>query len=160
MNYTTKNKEVLRAMETIFGQKFANNSITNFSVAYSQHRKLSIVVVQIEGANFYHALILVYTKSLMLYDVVKYYKSTVRKYGILSKYTPPVEIIKKFITKKIPPYNPLTNKKLSEEIADDKTDFRIENLKNQIEQLKNKDKSRRYEIKTLRDKIKLMRKKK
>jgi hypothetical protein len=159
MNYYTQNKEVLKAMEDIFGQKFAANSRIIFSIAYSHHRKMSMAIVQIEGAGFYHALVLVFTMSLTLYDVVKYYKSYVRKYGLLSKMTRPVEVIKKFIFKNIPPYNPLTVRKLKEDVADDKSDFKIENLKNQIEQLKNKNRAYRDEISNLKNKIKLLNKK-
>ncbi len=118
-----------------------------------------MAIVQIEGAGFYHALILVFTMSLTLYDVVKYYNSYVRKYGILSKLTPPVEVIKKFIFKNIPPYNPLTVRKLREDNADDNTDFKIDNLKNQIEQLKNKNRSYRDEISNLKDRSTLLNKK-
>jgi hypothetical protein len=159
MNYYTQNKEVLKAMEDIFGQKFASSSRVNFSISYSQHRKMSMALVQIEGGGFHHALILVFTMSLTLYDVVKYYKSYVRKYGIMSKYSPPVNVIKKFIFKNIPPYNPLTVRKLREDNADDKINFKIENLKNQIEQLKNKNRSYRDEISNLKDRIQLLNKK-
>ena len=160
MNSYTQNKDILTAMGEIFDQKFTANSRINFSISYSQHRKMSIAVVQIEGAGFYHALILVFTMSLTLYDVVKYYKSYVRKYGILSKLTPPVEVIKKFIFRNIPQYNPLTVRKLREDVADDKTDFKIEQLKNQIEQLKNKNRAYRDEIQNLRDRIALNKKNK
>ena len=159
MNYYTQNKEVLKAMEDIFGQKFASNSRVNFSISYSQHRKMSMAIIQVDGGGFHHALILVFTMSLTLYDVVKYYKSYVRKYGILSKYTQPVAVIKSFIIKNIPQYNPLTIRKLREENADDKKDFKIDNLKNQIEQLKNKNRSYRDEIQNLKDRITLLNKK-
>lgn len=158
MNYYTNNAEILNAMATIFNTKFRHNSKVNFAISYSQSRKMSIVVVQVDGAYFYHALILVYTKSLSLYDVVIYNKSFVRKYGILSKLTPPVTVIKSFITKNISPYNPLSNRKLKEDVADDKEDFRITNLKSQISQLKNKNRSYRDEIKSLRNRIALIKK--
>jgi hypothetical protein len=159
MNYYTQNKEVLKAMETIFEQKFAANSRIIFSVAYSQHRKMSMVIVQVESAGFSHALILIFTISLALYDVVKYNKSYVRKYGIMSKYSPPVDTIKKFIFKNVPTYIPITIRKLKEDVADDKDDFKIENLKNQIEQLKNKNRAYRDEIQNLRSRITLLNKK-
>ena|ERR1035437_4598348 len=159
MNYTTNNPDILKAMETIFNTKFPQNSIVNFAVSYSQHRKLSLVVVQFDGANFYHALILVYTKGLSLYDVVKYNKSVVRRYGILSKLTPPVTLIKNYISKYIPSNNPLTNRKLKEGNAVDNEDLKIDNLKNQIEQLKNKNRSYRDEIQNLKDRISLLNKK-
>ncbi len=159
MNYYTQNKEVLKAMEDIFGTRFSQNSRINFSISYSQHRKMSMAIIQVDGGGFHHALILVFTMSLTLYDVVKYYKSYVRKYGILSKYTQPVAVIKSFIIKNIPQYNPLTIRKLREENADDKKDFKIDNLKNQIEQLKNKNRSYRDEIQNLKDRITLLNKK-
>lgn len=159
MNYSTDNTEIKKAMETIFNTKLSQNSKVNFSVSYSQQRKLSMVVVQVDGLNFYHALILVYTKSLSLYDVVKYNKSYVRKYGILSKLTPPVTLIKNYVSKNIPSYNPLTNRKLREDFAVDNVDLKIENLKNQIEQLKNKNRSYRDEIQNLKDRISLLNKK-
>ncbi len=159
MNFYTQNKEVLTAMEDIFDQKFANNSRVNFSISYSQHRKMSMALVQIEGGGFHHALILVFTMSLTLYDVVKYYKSYVRKYGIMSKYSPPVNVIKKFIFKNIPPYNPLTVRKMREGESDDKMDFKIEQLKNQLEQCKNKNINYRNEIANLKDRIALLNKK-
>jgi hypothetical protein len=159
MNYFTQNKEVRTAMETIFSQKFASSARVNFSISYSQHRKMSMALVQIEGGGFHHALILVFTMSLTLYDVVKYYKSYVRKYGIMSKYSPPVNVIKKFIFKNIPPYNPLTVRKLREGETDVKIDFKIDNLKNQISQLQNKARSYRDEISNLKDRIALLNKK-
>ncbi|MDR3596575.1 hypothetical protein [Clostridium sp.] len=159
MNYSTNNQEILKAMETIFNTKFPQNSKVNFAVSYSQHRKLSMVVIQVDAANFYHALILVYTKGLSLYDVVKYNKSVVRRYGILSKLTPPVTKIKNYILKYIPSSNPLTNRKLNEGNAVDNEDLKIDNLKNQIEQLKNKNRSYRDEIQNLKDRISLLNKK-
>jgi uncharacterized protein YqgV (UPF0045/DUF77 family) len=159
MNYSTNNQDILKAMSTIFNTKFPQNSKVNFAVAYSQHRKLSMVVIQVEGANFYHALILVYTKGLSLYDVVKYNKSVVRRYGILSKLTPPVTTIKNYILKYIPSSNPLTNRKLKEGNAVNNEDLKIDNLKNQIEQLKNKNRSYRDEIQNLKDRIALLNKK-
>jgi type II secretory pathway component GspD/PulD (secretin) len=159
MNYSTTNQDILRAIETIFNTKFPQNSKVNFAVSYSQHRKLSMVIVQVDGANFYHALILVYNKGLSLYDVVKYNKSVVRRYGILSKLTPPVTLIKNYVSKYIPSNNPLTSRKLKEENAADNEDLKIDNLKNQIEQLKNKNRSYRDEIQNLKDRIALLNKK-
>jgi hypothetical protein len=159
MNYSTDNTDIKKAMETIFDTKLPQNSKVNFSISYSQQRKLSMVVVQIDGLNFYHALILIYTKSLNLYDVVRYNKSYVRKYGLMSKLTPPVTIIKNYVSKNIPSYNPLTNRKLKEDMAADTDDFKIEHLKNQIEQLKNKNRSYRDEIQNLKDRISLLNKK-
>ena len=159
MNYSTDNKDILEVMETIFNTKFPRKSKVNFAVSYSQHRKLSIVVVQVDGANFYHALILVYTHSLNLYDVVKYNKSYVRKYGILSKLTPAVTIIKNFISKNIPSYNQLANRRLKEDSAVDNDDYKIEKFKNQIEQCKNRNRSYRDEIQNLKDRLSLINKK-
>ncbi len=159
MNYSTDNTEIKKAMEIIFDTKLPQNSKVNFSISYPQQRKQSFVVVQVDGLNFYHALILVYTKSLSLYDVVKYNKSYVRRYGILSKLTPPVTLIKNYVTKFIPSHNPLTNKKLKEDNAADNNDFRIEQMKNQIEQLKNKNRSYRDEIQNLKSRITLLNKK-
>jgi len=159
MNYYTQNKEVLTAMENIFGQKFARNSKVNFAVSYSENRKMTMVLVQVVGIGSYHGLILVFTYSLTLFSVIKFNKNNVRSYGIFSKHSPPVEIIKKFIFRNIPPYNPLTVRKLREGDNDDKIDFKIEHLKNQIEQLKNKNRSYRDEIKNLKDRIALLNKK-
>jgi hypothetical protein len=159
MNYSTDNTEIKKAMEIIFDTKLPQNSKVNFSISYPQQKKQSFVVVQVDGLNFYHALILVYTKSLSLYDVVKYNKSYVRKYGILSKLTPPVTTIKNYVSKYIPSYNPLTNRKLKEGIAADTDDFKIEQLQNQIEHLKNKNRSYRDEIQNLKSRIALLKEK-
>lgn len=158
MNYFTHNKNILEAMEVIFATKFPANSKVNIAITYSHHRKMSMAILQIEDANFYHALILVFTKSLTLYDVVKYYKAYVRKYGIMSRYSPPVEVIKRFIFKNIPTYNPLSNRKLKENEAADNDIIRIEKLKNQIDHLKNKNRFYRDEIAHLKDNIKLLKK--
>ena len=158
MNYYTTNTEILGAMGAIFDTNFPQNSKVNFAVSYSQHRRMSFVVIQIDGANFYHALILIYTKGLSLYDVVKYYRLNVRKFGTLSKLTPQITVLKDFIYKNIPKYSPLTNRKLKEDVAADKEDFRIDSLKSQIEQLKNKNKSYRNTISNLRSKISLLNK--
>jgi predicted nucleic acid-binding Zn-ribbon protein len=77
----------------------------------------------------------------------------------MSKLTPPVTIIKNYVSKNIPSYNPLTNRKLKEDMAADTDDFKIEHLKNQIEQLKNKNRSYRDEIQNLKDRISLLNKK-
>lgn len=158
MNYYTQNKEVLKAMEDIFGQRFAKNSRVNFAVSYSQKRKLSWVIVQIDGV-VYKGLILVYNNTLMLFDVLKYDRTHFRRYGLLSQLTPQISILKAFIAKNIPPYNPLANRQLKESANSDKTDFKVEQLKNQIEQLKNKNRSYRDEIQSLRNRITLMNKK-
>lgn len=157
MNFFTTNKQVLEAMSTIFDQKFASNSKVNFAVSYSENRKMTMVVVQVVRAGFYHGLILVFTNSLTLYSVIKFNKNYIRNYGIFSKHSPPVDIIRKFIFRNIPPYNPLPVRKLKEGDGDE-TDLKIEKLKNQIGQLKNSSRGYRDEINNLRKRIRLMKK--
>jgi len=157
MNFNTTNKEIVNAVETIFNVKLPKNSKVNFGVSYAVHRKLSTVNIQVDQLNIYHGIFLIFSKSLVLYDVLVYTKGYIRKYGILSKLTPQISTIKKFIIQNIPPYTPINIRNLNEAVDNDA--FKIENLKNQIEQLKNKNRSYRDEIQNLKSRIELLNKK-
>ena len=129
---------------------------------------MTMVVVQVVRAGFYHGLILVFTNSLTLYSVIKFNKNLLFLIKLssfepfiniicFSKRSPPVDIIRKFIFRNIPPYNPLPVRKLKEGDGDE-TDLKIEKLKNQIGQLKNSSRGYRDEINNLRKRIRLMKK--
>ena len=157
MNFETDNQEIYQAMEDVFGN-LPNNSKINFAADYSQNRKLTAVNVQVENAPYVHGLIFIYSRSIALFDVLKYRNRTVYRQGQLGKLTPQINLINKFILKHIPHMNQLSQRKIKEDVAEDKEDFKIDNLKNQIEQLKNKNRSYRDEIQNLKDRIVLINK--
>jgi len=155
MNFETKNVKVYEALTDIFGS-LPNTSRVIFAVDYSQNRKLTAVIVQVENAPYYHGLIFFYTRSITLYDVVKYKNKTLYRLGQLSQLVPQIKLINKFILKNIPHMNPLAQRKLREDADAVDTDFKNDNLKNQLEQCKNKNRSFRDQIANLKGKIKIL----
>lgn len=158
VNYYTTSEKILSAMEDIFG-KMPNTKRVWFSVDFSQQRKLSTITVQVENYPMYHALFFIYTRSNTFYDVLKYRNKVVFRMGQLSKETQPIQLIRRFIDKKIPRINPVSFRQITEDDSQvDNLKSKIEFQKNQIEMLKNKNRSYRDETKNLRKKIQLLRK--
>lgn len=153
MNFETKNVKVYEALTDIFGS-LPNTSKVIFAVDYSQNRKLSAVIVQVENASYYHGLIYFYTRSITLYDVVKYKNKTLFRLGQLSQLVPQIKMINKFILKNIPHTNPLAQRKLREDAVD--IELKNDSLKNSLEQCKNKNRSFRDQIANLKGKIKIL----
>ncbi len=157
MNFETDNQEIYQAMEDVFGN-LPNNSKINFAADYSQNRKLTAVNVQVENAPYVHGLIFIYSRSIALFDVLKYRNKTVFRQGQLGKLTPQINLINKFILKHIPHMNQLSQRKIKEEL-DDAEEIKNDSLKNSLEQCKNQKRSYRDEIGNLKDKIVILNKK-
>jgi hypothetical protein len=157
MNYYTINANILEALTDIFGS-MPNTAKVNFAADYSQNRKLTSVTVQVENAPYYHGLIFIYTRSVSLYDVLKYRNKTIYRQGQLTQMTPQINLINKFILKHIPHMNQLAQRKIKEEM-DDAADIKNDSLKNSLEQCKNQKRSYRDEIGNLKDKIAIINKK-
>jgi len=155
MNFVTDNKEVYEALDDIF-DSLPNTSKVNFAVDYSQNRKISSVTVQVENAPYVHGLIFIYSRSVNLFDVLKYRNKTVYRQGQLTQLTPQIILINKFILKNIPHMNPMAQRKLKEDVAVDNIDFKHDSLENSLERCKNKNRSYRDDIQNLKDKIKIL----
>ncbi len=157
MNYYSTNPEILRAVVSLLGDGFSNASRASFGVAYSQNRKLSIVTVELSPSTTIHALFFIYTKGMVLYDVIRYSNKASQSINRSASDLKRVERIHELLTRWIPKISQTASLRIAEEQNSDEEKERKEQ---EIQRLKNRMEVEKSINKGLRDQIKVLRAKK
>ena len=127
----------------------------NYSVSYSQKRRLSIVIIELSYTPIVHSLIFFYNRGISLYDVILYDRRKIVRRGPsgLLKY---IHKINKQILKNIPRINRIYHYRIRENEEgtriDKLNDIKNDNLKNKLRLSKDTISSLRREIKNLKSK--------
>jgi len=156
MNYLTKNPKVNAILEKVFQFKSPSGRV-NLAVDYSQNRRLTAVILQLEHTNLIHGLIFYYNRSYKLYDVLMYRNRAYWRVGELKRFALDLDFIDKFIQRNIPRSNQINPRYLKE--SENIWKVKYEVLKTQLDYEKSKAENLRSQIKSLRDQITLLKKK-
>lgn len=160
MNFYSTDKILLEKMSKYFRIPLTDSMKINYSVSYSQMRRLSIVTLELTNTHIIHSLIFFYTRSFGLYDVI-YYRQKKMIRNIDSKFIKYIHRINKKILKNIPKINKHNYSKLKEVNEDSRKnemkDIEIENLKNKLRHSKDTVSSLRNQIKTMKEKNRIER---
>ncbi len=150
--YSETNNEVRQAVLSLLGEGFENAKRINFSISYSQNRKLSIVTIEISPSALIHGLIFFYTRGLKLYDAIVYRNKRFARLNRSGDSLQRIDRINRFLLDKLPNYSPVALKKIKETASgdDDAKDLQIQRLKDRLEITTATNRSLRNQIKALR----------
>ena len=72
MNFYSTDRNILEGLSKLFDITLKDSMKVNYSVSYSQNRRLSIVILELSYSQIVHSLIFFYTRSFKLYDIIFY----------------------------------------------------------------------------------------
>ena len=155
MNFYSTNKDLLNGLSKMFHISLTKDMRINYSVSYSQKRRLSIVIIELSYTPIVHSLIFFYNRGISLYDVILYDRRKIIRRGPsgLLKY---IDKINKQILKNIPRINRIYHYRIRENEEgrreDKLNDIENDNLKNKLRLSKDTISSLRRQIKNLKSK--------
>ncbi len=155
MNFYSKNKYLMNGLSKLFGIPLADDMRINYSVSYSQKRRISIVLVELAYTPIVHSLIFFYNRGISLYDVILYDRRKIVRKGSTG-FIKHIHKINKQILRNIPRINRILSYKLREDKEGSRED-KFDKL--EIEKLKNELRLSRDTISSLQRQIKLLKKK-
>lgn len=154
MIYYSTDPKTIKMVNDIFDNELPSEGRVNFSVAYSQNRRMSIVVVEMSRTPIVHALMFFYNRSFGLYDVIRYKQKQWKRLGSSGSSIDEIHQLNKLILKKIPRSNQQGERKIKENLLIEAEcflqDSQISKLKDQIRILKDQNQSLRNQIKFLK----------
>jgi hypothetical protein len=155
MNYYDDNSHDVRDLVLkLLGAGLTNVKRINFSVSYSQNRKLSAVIIEPSPSSTIQALIFFYTRSLRLYDAIGYRGRRLYRINRSGDSLKRLDRLNQFILKKSPRFSPISIRKIKEEtnsdIGDELKDQQIQRLKDRLQIEKDNNRSLRNQMKVLR----------
>ena len=159
MNFFSQgNEQIKNDVQDLLGKHFPEAVRVNFGVAYSQNRKLSVVVIEMAPCSIVHSLIFFYTRGLVLYDAWYYRGMTFHRLGRGGDPFNRLDRLNKFILGKIPKYSPLAPREIKESSLDSSSDKRkdeeIQRLKDRLRIQQDSNRSLRNQLKTSREREK------
>jgi hypothetical protein len=155
MNFYSENNNELRELVLkLLGGGLPSVKRINFSVSYSQNRKLSIVTIEAAPRATIQALIFIYSRSLSLYDAIGYRGRRFYRINRSGDSLKRLDKINQFILKKIPRTSPIAIRKIKEgsvsDTGDEMKDQQIQHLKDRNRIEKETNRSLRNQMKALR----------
>lgn len=155
MLYYSNDPQIIKIVNEIFDNDFSSNVRVNFSVCYSQQKRMSTIVIEMSPTPIVHSLIFYYSRSFSLYDVVRYKQKQIKRLGTATSPINEIHKLNKYILKHISRSNQTGERRIKEELINEvdcvSKDYQIQSLKNQL-------RIARDTIKSLRDKIKYSKK--
>ena len=155
MNYVSENnREIRELVLNLLGSGFSNAKRINFSVSYSQSRKLSVITVEVSPSSTIHALLFFYTRAFSLYDAFIYKSRTFHRLSGVGGSLARMDEINRFMLEKLPRYNPIAARKIAEETGSkcdaELKDQQIQRMKDRLRIEKDSNQSLRNQLKALR----------
>lgn len=153
MNFFSENNPELRELVLkLLGGGFSSARRINFSVSYSQPRKMSVITIEAYPASAIHALIFFYTRSLRLFDAIVYRQRMFRRINRSGDSLKRLDYINRFILKKLPTFSPIANRRIKEASTsgDEVKDQQIQHFKDRIRIAQETNRSLRNQLKALR----------
>ena len=155
MNFYSKDETLLKELSKLFNIPLNNNMKVNYSVSYSQNRRLSIVVIELSFTPIVHSLIFFYSRSLTLYDVLFYHQKRFQRLTN-SSFRKYVDKINKKILRNLPRINKFHYSQIKEFDENNRKEellnIEIDNLKNNLRLSKDTISNLRRQIKNLKSK--------
>jgi hypothetical protein len=137
MNYvSTNNTELKESVATLLGIGKSQIQKINFSVSYTQNRKMSIVIIEVYPSPTIQAIFLFYTRGLKLHDTICYRSKRSFRVNRSNKSLQHIDRITKYLSERIPQFNPMTPRKIEEESDEEE---RLNRKDQQIQSLKDRN---------------------
>ena len=155
--YSENNNEVRELVLKLLGGGLSNVKRINFSVSYSQNRKLSVVTIEASPSPTIQGLIFFYSRSLKLYDAIAYRGRQFRRINRSGDSLKRMDRINRFILEKIPRFSPIAIRKIKEASTSDSgnelKDQQIQRLKDRLRIQQDTNQGLRNQLKALRDRL-------
>jgi hypothetical protein len=154
MNYFSRDEDIKQSVLKLLGGGFSKKiERVNFGVAYSQNRKLSVIIIEVAPSSIIHSIVLFYTKGVVLYDAVTFKNKRFFRIVRGTKAFGQVEKISEMLLKEIPKSNPYMARELDEEVD---LDSRLQMKNAQIQHLKDRLRIEAGKNQNLRNQIKVL----